>query len=138
MAQENRSSVVFRRRHHRLASDRELARDQHRLGAVAGAEFAQDRGHVRLDRGFGNAQFVGDLFVEQAVAQHLHGRTVAFVLHAPKSTVLDGAKERLDALLARDQPCERTDETITNAAGKPLYVIVVADYRTCGVTAKPP
>jgi Dolichyl-phosphate-mannose-protein mannosyltransferase len=76
--------------------------------------------------------------LRQAVAQHLHGRTVAFVLHAPKSTVLDGAKERLDALLARDQPCSRTDETIVNAAGKPLYVIVVADYRTCGVTAKPP
>ena len=76
--------------------------------------------------------------LRRAVAEHLHGRTVAFVLHAPKSTVLDGARERLDALLARDRPCSRSDETIVNAAGKPLYVIVVADYRTCGETAKPP
>jgi hypothetical protein len=76
--------------------------------------------------------------LRKSVAEHLHGRTVAFVLHAPKSTVLDRARERLDALLARDQPCSRSDETIVNAAGKPLYVIVVADYRTCGVTAKPP
>ena len=75
--------------------------------------------------------------LRKSVAEHLHGRTVAFVLHAPKSTVLDGARERLDALLARDQPCSRSDETIVNAAGKPLYVIVVADYRTCGVTGKP-
>jgi len=75
--------------------------------------------------------------LRKAVAEHLHGRTVAFVLHAPKYAVLSGANARLDALLARDQPCSRSDETIVNAAGKPLYVIVVADYRTCGVTAKP-
>ena len=41
-----------------------------------------------------------------AVAEHVHGRDAwRFVLHAPKSTVFDGASERLDALLARDQPC---------------------------------
>ena len=34
------------------------------------AELAQDRGHVSLDGGFGNLQFVGDLFVQQAVAHH--------------------------------------------------------------------
>ncbi len=76
--------------------------------------------------------------LRQAVAQQLHGRRVAFVLHAPKNTVFDGARGRLEALLERDRPCERSAETFVNAAGRPIYEIVVADYRNCGVTAKPP
>ena len=38
----------------------------------------------------------------------------------------------------RDRPCEQSEETFVNSAGKALYTIVVADYRACGVTAKPP
>ena len=46
-------------------------------------------------------------------------------------TVFEGARARLDALLARDKPCQRNEETFANAAGNPLYTIVVADYRNC-------
>ncbi len=74
--------------------------------------------------------------VRRAVAGHLSGRRVAFVLHGTPFTVAAGARERLDALLARDRPCKRAEETIANASGKPLYVIVLADYRSCdGVTS---
>jgi len=38
------------------------------LGAVVGAEFAQDGGDVGFDGGFGDGQFVCDLLVELAVA----------------------------------------------------------------------
>ena len=38
------------------------------LGAVVGAEFAQDGGNVGFDGGFGDGQFVCDLLVELAVA----------------------------------------------------------------------
>ena len=61
------------------------------------------------------------------------GKRVAFVLHAPGYTVFEGARKRLDALLARDKPCRRCEERFVNAAGKPLYTIVVADYKKCGL-----
>lgn len=66
-----------------------------------------------------------------AVAEHVAGKRVAFVLHAPRYTVFAGARARLDALLARDTPCQRTEEAFANAAGNPLYTIIVADYRNC-------
>lgn len=65
------------------------------------------------------------------VALHLAGKRVAFVLHAPSSTVLEGAGERLDALLAHHRPCQVTKAPPVNVAGKPLYLIVVADYGSC-------
>ena len=69
--------------------------------------------------------------LRSAVAEHLTGKRVAFVLHAPRYTVFAGARARLDALLARDTPCQRNEEVFANAAGNPLYTIVVADYRNC-------
>jgi hypothetical protein len=45
--------------------------------------------------------------------------------------VFAGARARLDALLARDKPCQRNEEIFANAGGNPLYTIVVADYRDC-------
>jgi 4-amino-4-deoxy-L-arabinose transferase-like glycosyltransferase len=71
----------------------------------------------------------GDL--RQAVAEHMSGKKVAFVHHANNFTVFSGARERLDALLKRDTPCVKTEETFVNASGKPLYTIVVADFRNC-------
>jgi hypothetical protein len=56
---------------------------------------------------------------------------VAFVLHAPGFTVFEGARRRLDALLAHDKPCATSEEKFVNAAGKPLFTIVLADYRNC-------
>jgi hypothetical protein len=69
--------------------------------------------------------------LRRAVAQDVAGKRVAFVLHAPGFTVFDGARKRLDAMLAFDKPCHMTEERFVNAAGKPLYTIVVADYKTC-------
>jgi hypothetical protein len=40
-------------------------------------------------------------------------------------------RKRLDALLAYDKPCNVKEEGFVNAAGKPLYAIVVADYKSC-------
>ena len=53
------------------------------------------------------------------------------MLHAPGYTVFEGARKRLDALLAYHKPCGMTEERFVNAAGKPLYTIVLADYRSC-------
>ena len=66
-----------------------------------------------------------------AVADHVTGKRVAFVLHSPGFSVFSGARQRLDALLARERPCATREETFVNAAGKPLYTIVVADFRGC-------
>ena len=65
------------------------------------------------------------------MAEHLTGKRGAFVLHTPLFTVFEGARARLDALLARDPPCQRNEEVFANAAGNPLYAIIVADYRNC-------
>jgi hypothetical protein len=78
----------------------------------------------------------GDLRAQ--VAEHLAGKRVAFVLHAPSSTVFEGARKRLDAFLARHPPCQVTEPPSVNVAGKPLYLIVVADYRNCAPAAAPP
>ena len=75
--------------------------------------------------------------LRRAVAEHVHGKRVAFVLHAPRFETFTGARARLDALLARDRPCDLSEQTFVNSAGKALYTIVVADYRNCGVSAKP-
>lgn len=69
--------------------------------------------------------------LRQAVADHVKGKRVAFVLHARGFTVFEGARRRLDALLAYDKPCSMNEERFVNAAGKPLYTIVVADYKSC-------
>ena len=63
--------------------------------------------------------------------QTLARKRVAFVLHAPGFTVFDGARKRLDALLARDKPCRTSEERFANAAGRPLFTIVLADYKNC-------
>jgi hypothetical protein len=73
--------------------------------------------------------------LRRAVAEHVAGKKVAFVLHAPGTSVFAGARARLDALLAHDRPCSTKEETFANAAGKPLYTIILADYRNC---APPP
>ena len=78
-----------------------------------------------------DASDLGRSDLRNAVAEHMTGKRVAFVLHAPRYTVFAGARERLDALLARDTPCQRNEETFVNAGGNPLYTIVVADYRSC-------
>ncbi|MFO1396893.1 MAG: glycosyltransferase family 39 protein [Burkholderiales bacterium] len=70
--------------------------------------------------------------LRRAVDEHVTNRRVAFVLHAGTFTVFPGARERLDRLLAHDRPCDVKEETLVNAAGKPLYTIVVADFRGCG------
>ena len=70
--------------------------------------------------------------LRRAVDRDVAGKRVAFVLHAPGFTVFDGARKRLDALLAYDKPCETpSEEGFVNAAGKPLYTIVIADYKSC-------
>jgi hypothetical protein len=69
--------------------------------------------------------------LRREVAQHVTGKRVAFVLHEPGFTVFDGARKRLDALLSRYKPCETSEERFANAAGRPLFTIVVADYRKC-------
>ncbi|MCC6197026.1 MAG: hypothetical protein IT518_21435 [Burkholderiales bacterium] len=69
--------------------------------------------------------------LRREIAQNLSGKRVAFVLHAPGFTVFEGARKRLDALLARYKPCATSEERFANAAGKPLFTIVVADYRKC-------
>ena len=69
--------------------------------------------------------------LRQAVAQDLKGKRVAFVLHARGFTVFEGARRRLDTLLAYDKPCASNEERFANAAGKPLYTIVVADFKSC-------
>jgi hypothetical protein len=76
--------------------------------------------------------------LRRAVSANLPGKRVAFVLHAPKYTVFSGARARLDRLLERDRPCQRDEETIVNSAGRPLYTVVIADYRDCGTTVRPP
>jgi hypothetical protein len=68
----------------------------------------------------------------RAVAEHLSGRRVAFVLHSPRFTVFPGARARLEALLERDPPCVRHEEAIAGSAGEPLYEVVIANYRSCG------
>jgi Dolichyl-phosphate-mannose-protein mannosyltransferase len=75
--------------------------------------------------------------LRSAVAAHVTGKRVAFVLHTPRFTVFSGARARLDALLKRDIPCQRNEEVFANAAGNPLYTIIVADYRNCFTPAKP-
>ncbi|MFO1324701.1 MAG: glycosyltransferase family 39 protein [Burkholderiales bacterium] len=74
--------------------------------------------------------------LRRAVAEHVEGKRVAFVLHGQGFTVFAGARERLDALLQRDRPCARTEETFVNASGRPLYTIIVADFRNCAAPAK--
>ena len=69
--------------------------------------------------------------LRRAVAQDVAGKRVAFVLHGSGFTVFDGARQRVDALLAYDKPCEVAEEKFVNAAGKPLYTIVIADFRKC-------
>ena len=69
--------------------------------------------------------------LRRAVAEQVAGKRVAFVLHAPRYTVFAGARARIDALLARDTPCQRSEEVFANAGGNPLYTIIVADYRNC-------
>src|SRR5690606_22698607 len=46
--------------------DFQLAQDHAGLGTVAGTEFLEDHGQVRLDGGFLDVEPVGDLLVEQA------------------------------------------------------------------------
>jgi len=67
----------------------------------------------------------------RVLAERLSGRRVAFVEHGEGYEVIAGARARLEALLKRYPPCERTDETIANTAGRTIYAIVVADYRGC-------
>ncbi len=64
-----------------------------------------------------------------AAVEHLHGRRVAFVLFASTSPAATGVRAQLDSLLARHPPCERSEETLAGADGRPLYLIVVADDR---------
>ncbi|MFO1304399.1 MAG: glycosyltransferase family 39 protein [Burkholderiales bacterium] len=69
--------------------------------------------------------------LRRAVDADVKGRKVAFVLHGPNFTVFDGARQRLDALLAYDKPCDVKEERFANAAGKPIYTIVIADFKSC-------
>ena len=78
----------------------------------------------------------GDL--RSQIAEHVAGKRVAFVLNGPSTTVVEGARERLNALLARSAPCRVTEAPPVNVAGKSLYLIVVADFGNCGPAAAPP
>jgi hypothetical protein len=68
---------------------------------------------------------------QRALANEVAGKRVAFVMHAPGFSVFDGVRKRVDALLAFAKPCSVSEERFVNFAGKPLYAIVVADYKTC-------
>jgi len=67
----------------------------------------------------------------RAIARDLPGKRVAFVLHGTGFAVLEGARGRLDALLAATTPCNTTEEAFANAAGRQIYTIVLADYASC-------
>jgi len=67
----------------------------------------------------------------RAIAADVTGKRVAFVLHGPGQSVFQGARPRLDKLLAKTQPCSTTEEDFMNAAGKTIFVIVLADYASC-------
>jgi hypothetical protein len=67
----------------------------------------------------------------EGLRQDLAGKRVAFVLHPPGFSVFEGVRRRLDALLAYAEPCSVEEERFVNAAGKPLYAIVIADYKSC-------
>jgi hypothetical protein len=72
------------------------------------------------------------------VARHLAGKRVAFVLRAPPSDDTTNAQRSLAALLGRTGPCRVTEESPVSVAGKPLYLIVVADYLSCAPTPTAP
>jgi hypothetical protein len=74
--------------------------------------------------------------LRRAVEAQVAGRRVAFVLHTDPYTAFAGAPARLDALLARYRPCRRHEETVPSSAGRPLYRIVIADFRGCGAAAQ--
>lgn len=74
--------------------------------------------------------------MRRVIARDLPGKRVAFVLHGPGYTVFDGARARLDALLAATKPCSTTEEGFSNASGRMIYTIVLADYASCKGTAR--
>lgn len=67
----------------------------------------------------------------RAIAADVTGKRVAFVLHGPGAAVFEGVRPRLDALLAKTKPCSTIEEDFVNAAGKTIFVIVLADYASC-------
>ncbi len=69
--------------------------------------------------------------VARAIARDLTGKRVAFVLHGEGFNVFDGVRMRLDALLAHTKPCATQEEDFSNAAGRTIYTIVLADYASC-------
>ena len=69
--------------------------------------------------------------LDRAIAADVTGKRVAFVLHGPGQTVFGNVRQRLDKLLAKTRPCTTTEEDFTNAAGKTIFVIVLADYASC-------
>ncbi len=69
--------------------------------------------------------------LQRAVARDVTGRRVAFVLHGEGATTVAGAHARLAALLAATHPCGTSEEGLTNAAGRTIYTIVLADYASC-------
>ncbi|MEP7327696.1 MAG: glycosyltransferase family 39 protein [Betaproteobacteria bacterium] len=75
--------------------------------------------------------------LRRAVAAHVEGKRVAFVLHAPGQSVFPAARVQLDALLQHDKPCSQHEEMVAGATGTPLYTIVIADWRDCTGATRP-
>ena len=81
-----------------------------RLGAAVDAELVQHRRDMRLDGGFGHAEFIGDLLVEQPLGQHAeHPR----LLRRQRLQALDEVRDFRVALDAEVDAGRRGD-----AAGK--------------------
>ena len=74
------------------------------LGAIADAEFFEDRAHVRLDRAFLDAEFIGDLLVEAAIGdprQHLELLRAQRRQRAASSRSLGSARPARDRFAQR-------------------------------------
>ena len=96
---------------------------------------ARIRGIISGRLGARSSPVVGRISRPQARAAggsgDVTGRRVAFVLHGEGATTVAGAHARLAALLAATHPCGTSEEGLTNAAGRTIYTIVLADYASC-------
>ncbi len=118
---------------HEIAPDRVISVDwglHQPLVTLAGRERARDYREWTW-RLIDAKDDPGRADLQRAIARDLTGKRVAFVLHGPGFAVIDGARARLDALMAATRPCHTSEEGWTNASGRTIYTIVIADYASC-------